>query len=836
MTIYRVPKGDIEHFSVLANPSRTFSSSSTGGVTGSVYVFARRSPVEKDLAESPAIIDSRLDDSSIKNALRLAQMGGRVARLVDDSDLDGQFPAMVNMYLNAVNAASSSAKLDRKIDVQRWVPPVQFGRDTLKKLYVKDVLSRDHRVSYPSAHWAYTNYNCLSFYTSSTVPTSSVLLYPNVGGGPVHTGYVSGVYSLSGAFSFDFYLNPRFRSPIESVAFHAGTIFHLSSCYALSLVSGSRKDENGLVSGFRIKLQLSHSADQLPSVSTPGNKPNDLTFLSDDNALSYNHWHHVIVRWGTSVVNDGTGSFNIDGNDRGTFVVPSGTVSPATFVAASGSGPDVLCVGNFFEGRNFSTGSLARFFAADPAQRDGLEELEPETGIESPNEFAAVYGFRHPLNADVHDLSIKRYYMSNTDIATSASVGPKTIDSGSVAFYLPPFFVSTSSLRRAVAGYGGVPQTPFFAIDGTTDDPFNVAMSFGVNGHYINIENFLRDFANDTVPRTHHMTATLLDETAASTTANEFLYGQAYVRRRNTLIMPCDDGLFVPSFQLLVSESARQSYVDDLGVKEMSFVHLDDLVLTASLLLGSTYDLDEDATDAHASDFLNELVGFTPENPGTAAGTAVLNHSRSVANSLNAGSFDAGVQMGAPLTIFQRTRDPSSNQITFFDISNIFYGKRIKPGSVVLRDSSLSGSGGVLDITLRDDGRGTMYRADCLTSASTWNSCGTCYYDEGLIVLKSPHLFFFGKEQYELSFRGEQGVHVLRVEAIAPANQLNSSSSPNFVRLSPSGRLLDDDEHVVISQILYMDENYNVVMRSQLAQPLVKRTNERFLFRSKIDF
>ena len=129
-----------------------------------------------------------------------------------------------------------------------------------------------------------------------------------------------------------------------------------------------------------------------------------------------------------------------------------------------------------------------------------------------------------------------------------------------------------------------------------------------------------------------------------------------------------------------------------------------------------------------------------------------------------------------------------------------------------------------------------MYRADCLTSASTWNSCGTCYYDEGLIVLKSPHLFFFGKEQYELSFRGEQGVHVLRVEAIAPANQLNSSSSPNFVRLSPSGRLLDDDEHVVISQILYMDENYNVVMRSQLAQPLVKRTNERFLFRSKIDF
>ena len=45
------------------------------------------------------------------------------------------------------------------------------------------------------------------------------------------------------------------------------------------------------------------------------------------------------------------------------------------------------------------------------------------------------------------------------------------------------------------------------------------------------------------------------------------------------------------------------------------------------------------------------------------------------------------------LTIYQRTRDPSSNEITIFDISNLFYGNRILPESLYLTDPNITGSG-----------------------------------------------------------------------------------------------------------------------------------------------
>jgi hypothetical protein len=210
------------------------------------------------------------------------------------------------------------------------------------------------------------------------------------------------------------------------------------------------------------------------------------------------------------------------------------------------------------------------------------------------------------------------------------------------------------------------------------------------------------------------------------------------------------------------------------------------------------------------------------------------------------------VERGAPLTIYQRTQDGSSNQVTFFDISNLFYGFRIKPKSLQLRDpdlirSSIFGAGmsltssstsrGPVSIMLADDGRGNVYRADCLTSQSSWNCVGNVYYDEGLIVIKSPHLYFFGNDEYALNFRGEHHVHVMKINALAPNNQLNSSSNPNFVAVAPNGYPNDPEgEFVYITGINFHDRDYNVVMKSQLAQPIVKRYGDRILFKVKYDW
>lgn len=841
MALFPVNEDDIETFTIATNPKRFYASASNGTpTTGSVYVFARRSDIEKNIAPSPAFVDATRSDSNINAALRDVQKLGK-ALLNPNASTRARFSASIENYMTKVHQQSVSTRKYKALDITWFTPPYSFTRETVKKLMLKNVLMPHYRVNSPSAHYAYTNYNCLNFFTASNVPTSSVLLYPNVAApsSQQHMGFVSGTYSLKGAFSFDFYIKPSRLGAAEDInaaskiAFKAGTLLHLSSSYAVSLVTGSSKDPLGRPDGFRILLQLSHSADIAPSLAVNGTYPNDLVFVSDDNSLRANKWHHVVVRWGTSAVNKGTGSFNIDGVEKGTFVVPSSTITPRLFSNAAFANPDVLCVGNYYEGQNTGTDAQAYFFANDPALRDGLRQLINDVGgIDEP----MSYAFNHPLNAEVHDIAIKRYYMSNDHIRVSSSVAPTTIDANKIAFYLPPFFLEDSPFRQSVGLHGGIFQTPFFEVDGTTNDPFNVAMSFGVGGHYINLENFVRDFANNVFPRLHHLTGSPIDFSTDARAANEFLYAQPFVAKRNLTLLPCDDGNFVPGFQLISSESRITNFVDDMGNVDFSWVNLDNMIMSTSLIFGSNF---EDATNeaASAREFVEDQIGFKPERPGLEPGPAFGHYVFTIDEAIASGTFDPGIQSSAPLTVFQRTRDPSSNQVTIFDISNLYYGNRIHPGTLVLSDINLSGSDGMFGITLKDDGLGNIYRADCLTSASTWNSVGNVFYDEGIVILKSPHVFFFGKEQFEISFRGEQNVHSLKVEMLAPPGLLNSSSNPTYMHLSSSARLTETDPNFVwISGINFLDENLNVVMKTQLAQPILKRHSAGILFKIRTDF
>lgn len=844
-SIYRVDPSDVETFTVITNPIRSYSSSSVAGVTGSVHLFARRSHMQKDLQPDSSFVDSAHDDSHITETLRQAQYAGRTAR--SSPEMQGLFGRMIESYLDKVTSTAVSRRTLQTLDVHRFTPPFNYNSNTARKLIVKDMLQTYYRTSYPTAHWAYSNYNCLNFFTASSVPSDSAILYPNLdagdGGLTYNAGHFSGSYTPSGSFSFDFYINPCYQQDQPNGVFKAGTILHLSSTYALSLVSGSSKDVNGRAQCYRLQLQLSHSADIPPSMlrasgntatfvsgstatgSLRGFAPSNLVFLSDDNALKFNNWHHVVVRWGTKDINNGSGSFNIDGVDRGTFCIPSSTIAPLAFALGSTQGEaTVLAMGNFFEGKNVGAGEMANFFATDPALREGLNQLIGQVAVDGPT----GYSFNHPLNAELHDVAIRRCYLSNDDINASASLGPTFLDN-TFALYVPPFFVSDTPYRQFVGDRGGILVTPFQEIDGSTTAPFSVALSFGVGGHYINLENYVRDFAGNVFPLLHHLTGVAITTSTDAESCNEFLYRQPFVVKRNLTILPCDDGLFVPQFQLLASETMARAY-DDLGIEELSFVHMGDMVHTASLLFGGSAfdDGNQDAADINA--FTDIQIGHTPETPFASAGPAFNNYSRNIVSG-------SDVEAGAPLTIYQRTQDGSSNQVTFFDISNMFYGFKMKPGTLQLQDISLSGSNGAIKMTLKDDGRGNVYRADCLTSASTWNSVGNIYYDEGIVVVKNPHVFFFGQDQYSLDFRGEQHVHVMKVDAFAPNNQLNSSSNPNFVAVAPNGYPNDtEDEFVYVTGLNFHDKDFNVVMKTTLAQPIMKRSGDRLLFKIKYDF
>lgn len=793
MTLVRITEDDVETFTIVANPSKTYTSGVFTGVTGTLNLFARRSDIEKEAQPLSQFEQSFFNDESLQGLLDKVSQAAKTSTNVLTE---------VSAYMAGVNQEAASVRKQKQLNIFRFEPSFTFSQDSLKKRAVQE-LYPFYRVQYPDAHWAYTNYHCLNFFTASSVPSASVLLYPNSSSAPSLSS-VSGSYSLTDAFTFEFYINPRYTTDEATSDFKAGTIFHLSSSYAISLITGSSKDSKGFVDGYRIQLQLSHSADISPSLVTTGSFPNDLIFFSKDNVLRRNHWHHVAIRWGTNKVNEGSGSFFVDGVEQGTFVVPSATIAPVPYGLPQGN-PDVLCIGNYYEGFNTSSAAQSLFFNTNPATRDGLVNLSPSFTQHAPDTFS----FTHPLNAEIHDLRIYNVFRLADNIAKDVTNGPETLDN--LVFYLGPFFTRESPNRQVLDGNGGVLQTPFFGINGTTDDPFNVAMSFGVGGHYLNLENFLRDLVTGNYPRQFDLTASQITDTVTPKPANEFLYLTESVRKRNVTILPCDNGLFIPNFDLLKSGAftntpssgtAMEKFVNDLGHLDLTLVTLRDLVSTSSLRPGLIFE---------SGSIFDGIAGASPEDPG--------------------------VDPGEVLTIFQRTRDASSNEVSFFELSNIFFGNRINPESFTITDSKITGTSEKVSITLKDNGFGNLYRADAFTDHAKWNSVGNIFYNEGIVVVKSPNIPFFGKEQFSMEFEGEQTIHVLMLSAEAGAGLVDSSSHPNFLPVSASANANDPDKKFVyITNVDWLDNSLNVIMKTNLSQPIKKRTNDKFLIKAKMDF
>lgn len=817
MSIIRIGPDNIENFTLVTHPTREYTSSSLAGVTGSVSLFARASTIEKEVQPLSAFSESKYNDADLETLLLDIQRAAESSTNIHNR---------MQGYLNAVNSQAASARKQKTLDVLRFEPSFRLTSDSVRKNLVRDHLMPYYRTRYPTAHYSYTNYHTLNFLTASGYPENSVLIYPN-SASAASTTAASGAYTPTGPFTFQFYINPRYTTDdprFVSTAgseFKAGTILHLSSTFAVSLVSGSSRDINDKTDGYRIMLQLSHSADVRPSdvdltvANGQRSYPQDLIFLSDDNALRKDNWHHVAVRWGTQTVNMGSGSFLIDSEPQGTFYVPSSSIAPAPYGPGQGN-PDVLCVGNFYEGPNSSTSAQTYFFNQNIATKDGLPQLinDGDATTRTP----VTFDFAHPLNAEVHEIKIYDEYRTIEQVLTSSLQG--STSTGSLLFYLPPFFVKESPFRSAISDgagglEGGIMQTPFFPISGTTEDPFNVALSFGVGGRDISLENFTREFVQGIYPLLLNLTGSVINVTTEARSANEFLYLTGSVRKRNVTVLPCDNGLFVPDFGMLASGSLSSSplsgslldrFKNDLGSLDFSTITLRDMVPSGTIFNGIDFESGDTLLGISAS-----LGGPSPEDPA--------------------------VQPGSVLTVLQRTRDNSSNEVVFFDISNMFYGNAINPGSLRLTDSSITGTAGAISMTLRDDAKGNVYRADSKTPHATWNSVGNIFYNEGVVIIKSPNIPFFGKEQFDMSFKGTQNIHTMRIHVPASAGEINSSSNPSFMPLSASDLAHETSEQFVyLTGLQLHDANLNVIMKTKFAQPFIKRDADRMLFRVKMDF
>lgn len=747
MAVIKIGRDNIERFTVIARPRHTFVSSSSGA-TGSIRVFPRGSTILKEVIEVSSAYN---DDDPVEQ------------KLLDASNLLSGTASfgLLTEYLSGVNERSSSQRQQSIASFNR-IEPAFFMRESdflstgsialtasleyMRKLNIQNVIYPAHHIDNNHANFGFTNYQCLNFFTSSTGPDNSAIIYDNT----------QGVYTpSSGAFTFEFHINPRYQNESPASEFKAGTIMHMSSTFAVSLVSGSLKDNNGLVSGYRLLLQLTSSAETSPSAVNPASL-SQFSFLSDDNSLLHNNWHHVAIRWDYRRDN-ATGSFIIDGVERGKYFV-----SASSFVQTFTTNPkpqDVLFIGNFYEGQNTAGNPTSNF-------------------IVSNNSEPGAYQLRHPANAEIHEARLWNSYLEDGFLGTYSKTG---FASGSFSrnlkFYLPIHFVKQSRVRQVFINESVSDSM-------TTDTPMNVSASHGAGIHEVNVENFVREFVNGQEPRLFRLRG---NEASVD--------NDKWFRRRNLTILPCDNGNFIPNYRILTSGSLEvfpstgsnhSRFVNDFGALDLSLVSVRNLFNSASY-------------DDYAAAIISNAQDPDPS--------------------------------------YHKVLDENSRSVIIFDPSNLFYGSRINPTTLMVRDSDMTGSFGRVGITLRDNGRGGLYRADALTPHATSSQVGTVFYDEGVAVIATPLLFPFGKKQFEAELRGERPIHVMQISAPCPAGQINSSSNPTFQALTASN--LPNETSVgpvIITGINFHDNNMNVVMRTTLAQPIVKREEDRFLFKAKMDF
>ena len=96
-------------------------------------------------------------------------------------------------------------------------------------------------------------------------------------------------------------------------------------------------------------------------------------------------------------------------------------------------------------------------------------------------------------------------------------------------------------------------------------------------------------------------------------------------------------------------------------------------------------------------------------------------------------------------------------------------------------------------------------------------------------------LTFIADNDLDIEFKSENKTNVLETNVFCKAGLVNSSSNPNFQKLRPTSDENEQaEEFVYISTVYLHDDNMNVVAKAKLSQPVIKRSENKFLFRYRM--
>ncbi len=931
MALIPILPEDIKVSSIKVHPTQNFVSSSAG-YTGDVFLFAERSVTLKTITDelkeytfdvmsllgtetSGSIADNIWTPRSWESTIPIIK--GNVAK---GDAKRRNISGVVNNYLNNVQKLAGSLDDQKKLIVYRFDMPHRFNANTVRKsVFIKSMLPFYQNEYEKPLSFGFTNYHCLNFFTSSArypsdVPSDSAILFPS----PTVDDKPSR-YFPSSSFSYEFYINPRYTTDYKDEVFHAGTIMNMPNCYSISMVSGSGKDSYGRVNTFRLMLQLGFDASLPPGHVdlTVGNQNRGKRkiFLSTD-VLKKDVWSYCAIRWGGASQNFYTGSFFIDGQTAGEFVIEDDYsirkhFGKDTVSEPSGNGPvsnqpkdiqnnipAMLVIGNKFNSTVDADGleqwrldatnaagsvqvsqntasadvkyklpvsgddlvasldncpstadKTADLFDDYAAYKFGVEKLvEHFPSEKDPDKFVPQFtftgdgvsvgttqsdiAFNAPLNAELQEIRIFGRYRTDEEIISTAASGYYDFEDSNFLFYLPPMFVPESSMRRIL-------ETPSQSTSSVVHTPFNTQLSFGLGARSISLENFCRDLVTGAQARCHQLheqeaLGTFTDFDADDfdfMPATEALYLRPQNRKRNLSILPSDNGTHRPQFTKLDSRistltngSSEKYFINDQGYPATGRVSIRNMI---DMKQQYNQVLSEDLNTTNTDGISEALLPPVDIQVSSDGGTVVT----------LAASKVYGQQSNIDLVVLNRTKDTDSNEITFFDISNMFYGDLIKRESFVLRDPYVTGSAGKMQLSFRDNGMGELYRCDASGSHPTWSAVGNIIYEEGMVCLMNPTIPPFGMQQFNVDFRGDRNIHMLEMRIPISADEAVSSSNPTFSNLRPTNLPADAESTCnLITNMFIHDENLNVVGKVNLSRPIVRKENDRYVFRFKMDF
>lgn len=197
------------------------------------------------------------------------------------------------------------------------------------------------------------------------------------------------------------------------------------------------------------------------------------------------------------------------------------------------------------------------------------------------------------------------------------------------------------------------------------------------------------------------------------------------------------------------------------------------------------------------------------------------------------------------------------NGMLVFNVPSAFYGRQIVPNSVNLTCKSYSSGSYGLIRTLIDDGRGNLFLSGSACSSTLenkedyrgveWNKVGNVFYSEGLITIRDPSLFDFGRNQsatshpndtLQLSFRGTSRIPVKTLMCRIDRGELNASNNQTFYYEEEDGKRIKrhSSSSIRITTIGVYNSNRDLVGVARVAEPVRVRPRDRINIKLKMDF